>query len=105
MDPCGVDPDHTIKKKKADPDPAGKNSQDSDPPPCNRYVHLFVGGEFDPLLELDAELLLCQPECAHSPFLRSIKVVLGDPELTANVYYKSRNLPNTGKQNYSTDLR
>ena len=31
--------------------------------------------------------------------------ILGDPEVTANIYYKSRNLPNTDTQNYSTDLR
>ena len=32
-------------------------------------------------------------------------LVLGDPEVTANIYCKSRNLPNTDTQNYSTDLR
>ena len=32
-------------------------------------------------------------------------VLLGDPEVTANVFCKSRNLPNTDTQNYSTDLR
>ena len=31
--------------------------------------------------------------------------VLGDPEVTANTYCKSRNLPNTDSQNYRTDLR
>ena len=31
--------------------------------------------------------------------------LLGDPELTANIYCKSRNLPNKGTQNISTDLR
>ena len=31
--------------------------------------------------------------------------VLGDPEVTANIYCKSPNLPNTDAQNYSTDLR
>ena len=31
--------------------------------------------------------------------------VLGDPGVTANIYCKSLNLPNTGTQNYSTDLR
>ena len=31
--------------------------------------------------------------------------ILGDLEFTANIYCKSRNLPNTGMQNYSTDLR
>ena len=31
--------------------------------------------------------------------------ILGDPEVTANIYCKSRNLPNTYTQNYSTDLR
>ena len=34
-----------------------------------------------------------------------IKQVLGDPDVTANICCKSRNLPNTGTQNYSTDLR
>ena len=31
--------------------------------------------------------------------------ILGDPEVTANIYCKSRNLPNTDTQNYSTDLQ
>ena len=31
--------------------------------------------------------------------------ILGDPEVTANIYCKSRNLPNTDTQNYTTDLR
>ena len=31
--------------------------------------------------------------------------ILGDPEVTANIYYKSCNLANTDKQIYSTDLR
>ena len=33
------------------------------------------------------------------------KNILGDPEVTANIYCKSHNLPNTDTQNYSTDLR
>ena len=32
-------------------------------------------------------------------------IILGDPEVTANIYCKSRNHPNTDTQNYSTDLR
>ena len=32
-------------------------------------------------------------------------IILGDPEVTANVYCKSRNLLNTDTPNYSTDLR
>ena len=28
--------------------------------------------------------------------------ILGDPEVCANIYYKSRNLPNPDTQNYST---
>ena len=31
--------------------------------------------------------------------------ILGDPEVTVNIYCKSRNLLNTDTQNYSTDLR
>ena len=31
--------------------------------------------------------------------------LLGDPEVTANIYCKSRNLHNTDTQNYSTDCR
>ena len=31
--------------------------------------------------------------------------ILGDPEVIANIYCKSRNLPNTDKQKYGTDLR
>ena len=38
-------------------------------------------------------------------YLRSKEVLLGDPEVTANIYCKSRNLPNTDRQKYSTDLR
>ena len=34
-----------------------------------------------------------------------LKMILGDPEATAYIYCKSRNLPNTDTQNYSTDLR
>ena len=30
--------------------------------------------------------------------------LLGDPEVTANIFCISRNLPNTDTQNYSTDL-
>ena len=30
--------------------------------------------------------------------------VLGDPEVTANIYCKSRNPPNTDTQKYSTDF-
>ena len=37
-------------------------------------------------------------------FLRA-ESVLGDPEVTANIVCKSRNLPGTYTQNYSTDLR
>ena len=31
--------------------------------------------------------------------------ILGDSEVTTNIYCKSSNLPNTDTQNYSTDLR
>ena len=31
--------------------------------------------------------------------------LLGDPEVTKNIYCKSRNLPNTDTKKYSTDLR
>ena len=31
--------------------------------------------------------------------------ILGDPEVSANIYGKSGNLPNTDTENYSTDLR
>ena len=31
--------------------------------------------------------------------------ILDDPEVSANIYCKSRNLPNTDTQNCSTDLR
>ena len=33
------------------------------------------------------------------------KYVLGEPEVTANIYCKSRKLPNKATQNYSIDLR
>ena len=35
----------------------------------------------------------------------AVTMVLGDPEVTENIYCKSRNLPNTDTQNYGTDLR
>ena len=38
-------------------------------------------------------------------FSREIAYIPDDPEVTANIYCKSRNLPNTDTQNYSTDLR
>ena len=31
--------------------------------------------------------------------------ILGDPEVTANIYCKKRNLPNTDSQNDCVDLR
>ena len=34
-----------------------------------------------------------------------LTLLLDDPEVTANIYCKSRNLPNTDTQNYSTDLQ
>ena len=34
-----------------------------------------------------------------------LKHILGDPEVTANIYRKLRNLPKKDKHNYSTDLR
>ena len=59
------------------------------------------------------------PKCAKDPVisdhipvskdetlnLKDQNDLLGDPEVTANIYCKSRNLPNTDTQNYSTDLR
>ena len=33
-----------------------------------------------------------------------VNVILCDPEVTANIYCKPRNLPNTDTQNYSTDF-
>ena len=43
------------------------------------------------------------------PFLRRRSTrstyILGDPEVTANIYCKLRNLPKTDTQKYSTDLR
>ena len=38
-------------------------------------------------------------------FFSPFNLVLGDPEATANICCKSRNLPNTDMENYSTDLR
>ena len=40
-----------------------------------------------------------------APQAAIIHFILGDPEVTSNIYCKSRNLPNTDTQNYSTDLR
>ena len=41
----------------------------------------------------------------HFHLLKSSSVLLGDPEVTANKCCKSRNLPNTDTQNYTTDFR
>ena len=49
-----------------------------------------------PVLVLDSQLLQRSEPSNY---------ILGDPEITANTYCKSRNLPNTDTQNYSTDLR
>ena len=35
----------------------------------------------------------------------NLLVILGDLEVTANIYCKSPNFPNTKTQNYSTDIR
>ena len=48
---------------------------------------------------VDSRMLKSESECFTPP------EILGDPEVTANIYCKSRNLPNTDTQNYSTDLR
>ena len=37
-------------------------------------------------------------------FVKRISI-LGDPEVTANMYCKLRNLPNTDTENDSTDMR
>ena len=42
---------------------------------------------------------------AHLHLVVHLVYLLGDPEVTADIYCKSRNLPNTVTQNYSTDLR
>ena len=39
------------------------------------------------------------------PVISELGLLLGDPEVIANIYCKSRNLPNTDTENYSTDLR
>ena len=80
---------------------------------------------------LVAQLVRIDLEPSHCPFIRAIafsastffvnetnpypfdfkmtsdskSFILGDPEVTENIYCKSRNLPNTDTQNYSTDLR
>ena len=52
------------------------------------------------------DLNLAGPCGIHLVILLTLKInVLGDPEVTANIYCKSHNLPNTEMQNYSTDLR
>ena len=50
----------------------------------------------------------CSAKLLLVPILRTSiwrQPLLGDPEVTPNIYCKSRNLPNTDTQNYSTDLR
>ena len=34
-----------------------------------------------------------------------VSILLGDPDVTTNIYCKSRNLPKTDTQNYGTDFR
>ena len=41
----------------------------------------------------------------HKLHSMSKKLILDDPEVTPNIYCKSRSLPNRDTQNYSTDLR
>ena len=48
-------------------------------------------------------ILTKKREIVHQ--LQKYIYILGDPEVTANMYRKSRNLPNTDTQNYSTDLQ
>ena len=57
---------------------------------------------------------ICQLLCPYGHFVPvdslsllcvEIQNILGDPEVTANIYCKSRNLPNTDTQIYSTQLR
>ena len=66
------------------------------------FIHYF------PLLYIDSLLLLDRKSIFSTPVViltRAETELLGDPEVTANIYFKSRNLPNTDAQNYSTDLR
>ena len=55
-----------------------------------QIVHLFV-------LFLSVCLFVCPCVCV-------LIYILGDQEVTANIYCKLRNLPNTDSQNYSTDM-
>ena len=45
------------------------------------------------------------PSQVKKGHLHAPKKLLGDLEVTTNIYCESRNLPNTDTQNYSTDLR
>ena len=75
------------------------------------FFFTFLPGKCE-LWKVSVHPLDGKPEiCAHvwtnwrSALLMAFVKILGDPEVTANVYCKSRNLPNTDTQNYSTDLR
>ena len=53
----------------------------------------------------DGELLVCANNPIRVREKHMVLTLLGDPEVTANIYCKLRNLPNTDTQNHSTDLR
>ena len=51
------------------------------------------------------KLLFDTQQMGLDPYRIANLDILGDLEVTANIYCKSRNLLNTDMQNYSTDLR
>ena len=64
-------------------------------PPDDTYYHI---GSAHNINVLHATL-------AYLGYTSSIGHLHGDPKFPANIYCKSRNLPNTETHNYSTDLR
>ena len=68
------------------------------------YIRACVWGEY-------GSWSPCSKSCGGGTKARKMhqyqkySFILGDPEVTANICCKSRNLPNTDMQNYSTDLR
>ena len=74
-------------------------------------LYMIVKNETSEMLKKNKIVLFC--EVANLQTMVNVSIcyvslgstVLGDQEVTVNIYCKSRNLPNTDTQNYSTDLR
>ena len=76
-----------------------------DPKPSIKHVPPPLSIDFEPCDQGYITLLATQKLVKSACDLTIQTLLLGDPEVTANIYRKTRNIPNTDTQNYSTDLR